>query len=90
MRARLQNELFDLKDLFELSTGETVRIQAHFGNLALSHVESLIDSESRAEYNLGPRVFSDEAADEDPGKIHFIAPKFWGKNACAVRLNVCF
>ena len=20
------------------------------------------------------------AADEDPGKIHFIAPKFWGKN----------
>ena len=30
--------------------------------------------------NLGPRVFSDKAADEDPGKIHFIAPKFWGKN----------
>ena len=29
--------------------------------------------------NLGPRVFSDKAADEDPGKIHFIAPKFWGK-----------
>ena len=20
------------------------------------------------------------AADEDPGKIHFIAPRFWGKN----------
>ena len=32
--------------------------------------------------NLGPRVFSDKAADEDPGKIgkiHFIVPKFWGK-----------
>ena len=29
--------------------------------------------------NLGPRVFSDKAADEDPGKIHFIFPKFWGK-----------
>lgn len=50
MRARLQNELFDLKELFELPAGETVRIQAHFGNLALSDVESLIDSETRAEY----------------------------------------
>ena len=29
--------------------------------------------------NLGPRAFSDKAADEDPGKIHFIFPKFWGK-----------
>ena len=29
--------------------------------------------------NLGPRVFSDKAADEDPGKIHFIVLKFWGK-----------
>ena len=48
MRTRLQNELFDLKDLFELPTGETVRIQAHLGNLALSDVESLIDSESLA------------------------------------------
>ena len=30
-------------------------------------------------FNLGPRVFSDKAADEDPGKIHFIFPKFWRK-----------
>ena len=36
--------------------------------------------------NLGPRVFSDKAADE------FISssPNFGEKNACAVRLNVCF
>ena len=25
--------------------------------------------------------------DEDPGKIRFIVPKFWGKIACAVRHN---
>ena len=37
-----------------------------------------ISDESHA-INLGPRVFSDKAADEDPGKIHFIFPKFWGK-----------
>ena len=50
MRTRLQNELFDLKELFELPSGETVRIQADFRNLALSDVESLIDSESNTEY----------------------------------------
>ena len=50
MCARLQNELFDLKELFELSLGETVRIQADFGNLALNDVQSLIDSESKTEY----------------------------------------
>ena len=38
-----------------------------------------VRNSSIMEYNLGPRVFSDKAADEDPGKIHFIFPKFWGK-----------
>ena len=32
-------------------------------------------------------ILCGETEDEDPGKIHFIVPKFWGKFACVVRHN---
>ena len=50
MRSSIQNELFDLKELFELPSGEIIRIQADLGNLALNDEQSLIDSESTTEY----------------------------------------
>ena len=48
-------------------------------SLSSLYVRSMYISTVNTPFNLGPRVFSDKAADEDPGKIHFIFPKFWGK-----------
>ena len=49
--------------------------KAHAFSLNLDVFVSLYPTQK----NLGPRVFLDKAADEDPGRIHFIVPRFWRK-----------
>lgn len=45
LRTRLQNQLYELKSLFELPLDETVQIQAEFWNLSRVEFESYVNSE---------------------------------------------